>query len=364
MDVKFISTTSDRLPDLPIVSGQLIYLSDEIGTYYDIAGHRNFISGFRLVSELPNTGHENVLYGIINDSGVVDAYIWDPDNSEFVMLSGYAATADRLGLVMPDGETITIDENGVISVASISSIDAEDVTFDNTTSGLSSTNVQAAIDEVVTDLGDKVNTSSLGVAGGVAELDSTGKVPVAQLPTLGATYSFADGTNSFTVTPSDGQAQVVNVTPSIQDNITGSGTSGSLTKFNDTNTVTDGPALSSAISTQTQDTKFLREDGQWSAPSYTSATSDTTYTFTDGTNGFTVTPSNGSAQTVNVTPSITDNITGSGTSGNIAKFSGANTVTDGPAFGSDTTKYLRNDGTWEQPDAATVNGLRLSLVTS
>ena len=42
-------------------------------------------------------------------------------------------------------------------------------------------------------------------------------------------------------------------------------------------------------------------------------------------------------------------ITGSGTSGYIAKFNGTNSVTNGPAFGSDTTKYLRNDGTWVKP---------------
>ena len=44
-----------------------------------------------------------------------------------------------------------------------------------------------------------------------------------------------------------------------------------------------------------------------------------------------------------------DNITGSGTSGNIAKFDGANSITDGPAFGSDTTTFLRNDGEWAVP---------------
>ena len=38
---------------------------------------------------------------------------------------------------------------------------------------------------------------------------------------------------------------------------------------------------------------------------------DTTYTFANGTNGFTVTPSNGSAQTVTVTPSITNATTSS-----------------------------------------------------
>mgnify|MGYP006873009837 FL=1 len=73
---------------------------------------------------------------------------------------------------------------------------------------------------------------------------------------------------------------------------------------------------------------------------------NTTYTFTGGTNSFSVTPSGGSAQTVTVTPSITDNITGSGTSGYLAKFDGTNTITNGPQLGSDTTTFLRNDGTW------------------
>lgn len=76
---------------------------------------------------------------------------------------------------------------------------------------------------------------------------------------------------------------------------------------------------------------------------------NTTYTFANGTNGFTVTPSGGSAQTVTVTPSIANNVTGSGTSGYLTKFNGANTITNGPQLGSDTTKYLRNDGTWAVP---------------
>lgn len=78
---------------------------------------------------------------------------------------------------------------------------------------------------------------------------------------------------------------------------------------------------------------------------------NTTYTFTSGTNGFTVKPSNStSTQTVTVTPSIANNITGSGTSGYLAKFSDSNTIEDGVALGSDTTTYLRNDGTWATPD--------------
>lgn len=43
------------------------------------------------------------------------------------------------------------------------------------------------------------------------------------------------------------------------------------------------------------------------------APTNTTYTFASGTNGFTVTPSNGSAQTVSVTPSISNNVTYTGT---------------------------------------------------
>lgn len=58
---------------------------------------------------------------------------------------------------------------------------------------------------------------------------------------------------------------------------------------------------------------------------------DTTYTFANGTNGFTVTPSGGSAQTVTVTPSITNNITGSGSANYLAKFTAANTIGQGPA---------------------------------
>ena len=103
-----------------------------------------------------------------------------------------------------------------------------------------------------------------------------------------------------------------------------------------------------AVNSQSQSTKFLREDGTWAAPSYTVNT-NTTYTFENGTNCFYVTPSGGTKQTVTVTPSITNNITGSGTSGYIAKFNGTNTITNGPAFGTSTTTWLNNKGEWTTP---------------
>lgn len=87
------------------------------------------------------------------------------------------------------------------------------------------------------------------------------------------------------------------------------------------------------------------EKATWNAKSDT----NTTYTFANGTNGFTVTPSGGTAQTVTVTPSIPYIVTGSGTEGYIAKFSTERTITNGPAFGSSTSTYLRNDGNWATP---------------
>jgi hypothetical protein len=73
----------------------------------------------------------------------------------------------------------------------------------------------------------------------------------------------------------------------------------------------------SAVSLQSQSTKFLREDGSWAAPSYTSI------------------PSN--------------NVTGSGTSGYLTKWNGTHTITNGPLLGSSTTTFLRNDGEWATP---------------
>ena len=47
----------------------------------------------------------------------------------------------------------------------------------------------------------------------------------------------------------------------------------------------------------------------------------------------------------------------SGTSGYLAKFNGANSITSGPQLGSSTTTFLRNDGTW-----ASVTGLAAQIV--
>lgn len=95
----------------------------------------------------------------------------------------------------------------------------------------------------------------------------------------------------------------------------------------------------------TKTTEYLTHAGTWATP----PDNNTTYTFENGTNGFTVTPLGGTAQTVTVTPSIANNITGSGTSGYLAKFNGTNTLTNGPQLGSSTTTFLNNSGAWSEP---------------
>ena len=46
---------------------------------------------------------------------------------------------------------------------------------------------------------------------------------------------------------------------------------------------------------------------------------------------------------------IANNVTGYGTSGSLVQFNGTNTITNGPAFGTDTTKFLNNKGEWAEP---------------
>lgn len=84
------------------------------------------------------------------------------------------ATRDDLGGVR-GGLHIIIDENGTISV------DVDDAISASSTNPVQNAVVKAALDT-------KLNVSQKGAAGGLAELDGTGKVPAAQLP------SFVDGT--------------------------------------------------------------------------------------------------------------------------------------------------------------------------
>lgn len=189
MDVRFIATTSGKLSELSVVSGQLIYLSDLNATYYDMGSTRRLVSSMRLVSALPSTSvaQEGVIYGLVNADGNVDASVWDSDASQYRSLTGYVATTNTLGLVKPDGTTITIDSNGVISChAEVTSLPASSITYDNTVSGLSSTNSQLAIDEV-----KSISDDAVASATSAAQQAQAASVDAANASTAAAAASTA-----------------------------------------------------------------------------------------------------------------------------------------------------------------------------
>lgn len=107
--------------------------------------------------------------------------------------------------------------------------------------------------------------AKLTISGG----DSNANNPI---PIVGHTTWSAGAV--FTLTY-DGTNWVQDYDETIENNITGSGTSGSLAKFNGANTITSGPALTTSYDSSTAVTtshKFLREDGTWVVPKYTSNT--------------------------------------------------------------------------------------------
>lgn len=70
----------------------------------------------------------------------------------------------------------------------------------------------------------------------------------------------------------DGSNWVRDYVETVANSITGSGTQNYLTKFSGPNTITNGPALTSSYDSSTAVTtshKFLREDGTWIVPKYT-----------------------------------------------------------------------------------------------
>lgn len=146
MNVKFTCTTSDKLSNILIHNGQLIYVTDSQEVYQDFNSARRKYTDVYFVNSIDGiTGITGKLYVVISNSGKADAYVWNASTSTFVAISSPIATESVPGLVKPDGTTITIDSNGTISAVGGQ---ASSVTYDNTVSGLAATNVQTAVDEV------------------------------------------------------------------------------------------------------------------------------------------------------------------------------------------------------------------------
>jgi len=171
-----------------------------------------------------------------------------------------------------------------------------------------------------------IDITKKGVANGVAELDDTGKVPSSQLP------SFVDDVievADYTHLPATGESGKIYVTIDTSKTYrwTGSGyaeISESLALGETSSTAYRGDrgktaydhASETKLSTATASGLYkVASTAQGHIASLTAVTkaditglgipgsdTNTTYTFENGTNGFKVTPSGGTAQTVTVTP--------------------------------------------------------------
>lgn len=181
-------------------------------------------------------------------------------------------------------------------------------------------------------------SSSRGAANGVVPLNASSKIDSTYLPSYVDDVLEYNGIGNF---PTTGEAGKIYVDTSTNKTYRWGGST--YTEISQGSVVSISRSLTSGTKTAT-----ITIDGT-STDIYAPTNTNTTYTFANGTNGFTVTPSGGTAQTVTVTPSITNNVTGSGTSGYLTKWNGTNTITSGPALGTDTTKFLNNKGEWAVP---------------
>ena len=110
-------------------------------------------------------------------------------------------------------------------------------------------------------------------------------------------------------------------TNNIQANTINGVTVGTSPKFTDTNTEVSTLTLaagSTAGTALSHGGKYTLTAGSKTVSFTMPSDNNTTYTFANGTNGFTVTPSGGTAQTVTVTPSIANNLTGTKTTATLS----------------------------------------------
>lgn len=243
-------------------------------------------------------------------------------------------------------------------------------------SGLMSAEDKAKLDSITVSADAVSFTQSLTSGTEVGTININGTNTKLYAPTnTNTTYTFSGGTNKFTVTPSGGTTQEVNVIPSISNNVTYSGTltSGQVAVYDGTagKIKASGKTLGTSVPENAvfTDTKVTSVGNHYSPTANTNSTlsvdassttdatwgstslvtgvnlerdaaghvtgvsvdsikmpanpnSDTTYTFANGTNQFTVTPLGGSAQTVKVTPSAT--ITATATDDDVVVLTGTN----------------------------------------
>ena len=97
MDVKFITCPRNKLNEVQIVNGQLIYLSDESSAYYDMSNTRYSLSGVTFVNGLPASGSPGLIYIDLSTTPYT-LWLWDETESEYYNISGYYQAGTGLTL--------------------------------------------------------------------------------------------------------------------------------------------------------------------------------------------------------------------------------------------------------------------------
>ena len=286
--------------------------SQDSSTYYFLGYTGSSINWFKL----PANAFKNNTYHVYNGSFTIFG-----NGTSVASTSANASADSSVNIVAGSNVTITPDAtNKKITIASKDTNTWDPVT--STVDGYVPKIGTAAASTIATQADEWVLASTKGGT------PSWRKLPANAFKNDDTTYSFYNlafqntaGDTVDTYKPSTSPSKTfkagsANVLISAASNVISIDTKD--TKYSDF--VKSGSGAAAGLvpkpSTTAGTTKFLREDGTWSVPSYTEI------------------PNN--------------NVTGSGTSGYIAKFSGANTITNGPAFGTGTT-FLRNDGTWQTP---------------
>lgn len=97
---------------------------------------------------------------------------------------------------------------------------AEDVTYDNTSSGLTADDVQAAIDELASEKADSSSLAAVATSGAYSDLSGTPTLGTAAAEDVGAFATAAQGALADSAVQGDGITDVVAVTQAEYDLLT------------------------------------------------------------------------------------------------------------------------------------------------
>lgn len=131
--VVFLRDTTNNIANIPIVDGQIILSTDENFIYLDNGNQRIQYRNNGLASGVQYVNTQSGLSGTDVQAAIDE--VADRTN---------IATVVNAGIVKPDGTTIKINTSGVIRAESTGA----NVSYNNSTTHMTATDVQGAIDEL------------------------------------------------------------------------------------------------------------------------------------------------------------------------------------------------------------------------